>query len=207
MNPDTPPDLVVSLIAYMSPWNTLVRRSVFERWGGFCDAPGVRYAEDSFLWLKLVFNEIVSVSLAPPCALYHTEDSELTARERGARPIEPFLLDPTPVRAACPRTNRPLLDEVLARRSLKTACMLGFWGRWREARTILKRFPAPQRWTSRYFIPAHLAASPAAPVAGAIIRSLRPLRKAPNRPLVPLETSISQAPQRTVDTARDRPPE
>lgn len=171
--PSTVPDRFLALIAYMSPWNTIVRREVFERWGGFCATPGVRYAEDSFLWLKVALNSGIAVSLTPPCARYHTEDSELTRKDRGPRPVEPFLTDPSSVVAACPPDLRSLLDEVLARRALKTACMLGYWGRWREARSLVRRFHAKGRRASRYFIPAVISSTPLAPPLGRALRGMQ----------------------------------
>lgn len=171
--PTTSPALFLALIAYMSPWSTVVRREVFERWGGFCGTHGVRYAEDSFLWLKVALNSGIGVSLSPPCARYHTEDSELTCKHRGPRPVEPFLTDPSSVEAACPPRLRPLLDEVLTRRALKTACMLGYWGQWREARSLLDRFQKTRWNRSKYFVPAVIASSPLAPPLGRALRGLQ----------------------------------
>jgi hypothetical protein len=167
----TSAELLITLIAYMSPWNTVVRRTVFERWGGFCEAPGVRYAEDSYLWFKIVLNSPIAVSLTPPCARYHTEDSTLTRQDRGPRPIEPFLTDPAPLYDACPAELTPLLRAALNRRALKTACMLGYWGRWREAREILRRFGLKDGFGSPYFLPALLAGTPLAAPAGWIARN------------------------------------
>lgn len=169
--PGMRPELMVNLVAYMSPWNTIVRRRVFEKHGGFCPTPGVRYAEDAYLWLKLAVNEAIAVSLSPPCALYHTEDSELTQRRKGPRPIEPFVTDPTPIIAAAPAELRPLVEAVLARRALKTACMLGFWGHWREAREIFSRFPGGNRRRSKYFLPAALCSTPAAVPLGRLLQT------------------------------------
>jgi hypothetical protein len=166
----TPPDLVVSLVAYMSPWSTVIRKETFHQLGGFCAVPGVKYAEDAHLWLRLVFNEPIAVSVEPPCALYHTEASDLTAPRRAARPIEPFLVDPRPIEQVCPPELRPLLGEVLARRACKTAAVLGYWGRWREARALAQRFPAPARWRSRYYPAALVASTPLAPPLGWVVR-------------------------------------
>jgi len=173
LTPSTSPELFLALIAYMSPWSTVIRREIFEHWGGFCGTNGVRYAEDSFLWLKIVLNSDIGVSLSPPCARYHTEDSDLTRRRRGPRQVEPFLTDPSSVVAACPPRLRPLLDEVLARRALKTACMLGYWGHWREARTLLDRFEKTRWNRSKYYFPAVIASSPLAAPLGRTLRGLR----------------------------------
>jgi len=175
VTPETHPDLVVALIAYMSPWSTVVRRDTFTQLGGFCAAPRVRYAEDAHLWLRLVFNESIAVSLTPPCALYHTEASDLTAHRSGPRPLEPFLIDPRPIEAACPPELRPLLDQVLARRALKTAAVLGYWGHWREARALVERFAAPGVWRARYYPAAMIACTPLAALLGWGIREGRGL--------------------------------
>ena len=78
-----------------------------------------------------------------PLARIHFEASGATQTRRSVRPVEPFLRDPDEIRSSCPQHLRELLARILAIRALKTACMLGYWGRWREAREIVKRFRAP----------------------------------------------------------------
>jgi glycosyltransferase involved in cell wall biosynthesis len=156
--PDTPARQAVSLLAYISPWSTVLRTEVVRRWGGFFDRYKCLYGEDAFLWLKVLLNETIYVNLEP-LVCYHREASALTRNLGGPHPIEPFLTDPEGVAAACPPELSDLLARILTLRALKTGCMLVYWGRWREARTLLGRFGPgasryiprsdPRRWSSK----------------------------------------------------------
>ncbi len=68
------------------------------------------------------------------------DDSGLSANLPAARPVEPFLLNAEEIRVACPPALAPLLERLLALRAFKTACMLGYWGEWRRARELRRRF-------------------------------------------------------------------
>ena len=158
--PETPPARIVQLLAYMSPWSTVVRRNVLERYGGFFGRERCLYGEDAFLWLKVLLNETLVFSLEP-LVRYHTEASALSRNLGGPRQIEPFLQYPEELELECPKRLKPVMREVLAIRAAKTACMLSWWGNWRDARALLARFgedrsllspgrslrwPAPTRW-------------------------------------------------------------
>jgi glycosyltransferase involved in cell wall biosynthesis len=159
LKPSTPPTLVVHMLAYMSPWSTVARADVVRRWGGFYDADRCLYAEDAFLWLKVLLNEVVAFSLEP-LVRFNQGASELSANLKGARPVEPFLLHPEQVEACCPLQLRSLLEQVLAIRALKTACVLGYWGQWREARALKRRFAFAGSWQLPLYIPAQVCSMP-----------------------------------------------
>ena len=93
LRPSDDPRWVVHLLAYMCPWNTMVRTEVMRRWGGFCSRGKCLYGEDSYLWLKVLLHETVGVR-TEPLVRFHTEASELSKNLGGARPIEPILLYP-----------------------------------------------------------------------------------------------------------------
>ena len=76
--------------------------------------------------------------------------------------MEPFLTAPGTLDAACPPELRPLLAEILAIRAEKTACMLGYWGRWREAAELLCRFRPIPAWRRPLYWAARLGATPTA---------------------------------------------
>lgn len=167
----TSPLLAVHLLAFLCPWNTVARIETVQKWGGFFDRYKCLYAEDAHLWLKVLLNEKVAVNLEP-LVRFHTEASGLSKNLPGPRPIEPFLEDPTEVLAACPDSLRGLLANVLAIRANKTACMLAYWGRWREARDLLARFCPWSAWKLPFFGRAQLAANPVGAGAGKIWRWL-----------------------------------
>lgn len=153
VEPELRPEDLVSKLAYMSCWSTVVRREVINRLGGFYDRDRCRYAEDSFLWLKVLLNEPVRFSTVPRVR-FHREASDLSNIRSGPRPIEPFLLYPDLVRDACPSELRDILDDLLAIRAFKTSCMLGSWGKWREARNLFRRFMTPRSRRLALYYPA-----------------------------------------------------
>lgn len=175
VGPQTAPEMVAKMLAYMSPWSTLIRADALRRWGGFYDRDRCLYGEDTFLWLKLLFNEAVAFSLKP-LVRYHVEASGLAKNLPGARPVEPFLIHPELIRAYCPEHMRELLDRVLAIRALKTACVLGYWGRWREARALKRRFAVAGGWQLPKYIPAQVCSTPIGAGLGKAWRTLLALR-------------------------------
>jgi glycosyltransferase involved in cell wall biosynthesis len=172
IGPDADPLFVVHLLAYLCPWNTVARIETVRKWGGFFDQWRCLYAEDAFLWLKVILNEHITV-LMEPLVCFHTEASALSRNLKKARPVEPMLLHPEPIEAVCPKELKDLLKKILAIRAIKTACMLGYWGRGREARALLKRFCPWSAWRLPRFGIAHLVATPLGAGAGKVVRLLR----------------------------------
>lgn len=166
----TAPELV-AFLAYMSCWSTVVRRQTALQWGGFYDRERCLYAEDAFLWLKLLLNEQVGFILTPGVK-YHREASALSLGRSRVRPVEPFLSHPELMRAACPPALQELLEAFLATRAFKTTCVLGFWGEWRAALTLFQQFAKPKHWNLPFFAPALALANP---VGASFARALRPI--------------------------------
>jgi len=150
LTPSTSPKLVTALLACMSPCTTVARAEVLRHCGGFYERDRCMYAEDAHLWLKVLLNEAVAVNLEP-LARIHFEASGPTQTRRAMRPIEPFLIHPEEIESLCPPNLRPLLARVLAARALKTACMLGYWGHWREGRDLVRRFRVSGAWRLPYY--------------------------------------------------------
>ncbi len=170
LDPRTPPQLAIHLLAFMSPCSTVGRTGVFRQLGGFFDRYRCTNAEDAFLFLKILLNHTVIVNLEPLIRI-HREASDLSRRGY-PRPIEPLLTDPDDLRAVSPPDLSDLLENVLAIRALKRACILGYWGRWREARELRRAFHPPRAWNLPLYWPAQVLSTPLAPGAGKIHRLL-----------------------------------
>ncbi|CAN5567103.1 hypothetical protein BH20ACI3_BH20ACI3_43320 [soil metagenome] len=151
--------LVVHMLAYMSPCTTITRAATLRRWGGFYSRDKCRYAEDSYLWLKVLMNEPIAINLQPLARL-HLEASSLSKNLAGARPVEPFLMHPGEMEKSCPPHLRDLLRRVLAIRALKTACVLGYWGHWQKASKLVSRFHVPGLWKLPYYAPSLICRTP-----------------------------------------------
>ena len=172
LQPDTPPVLAVAALAFMSPCTTLARAEVLRRFGGFYERDRCVYAEDAHLWLKVLLNEPVHFDLRPLARL-HVEAAGLSKNLKGARPVEPFLLDASDIEESCPEHLRPLLARVLAARALKTACVLGYWGDWRAARALVGRHAVEGGWRLPYYLPSVVCRTPLGAALGRAWRALR----------------------------------
>lgn len=160
----------VHAVAFMCPWSTMVRADVFRRWGGFYENRCL-YAEDAFLWLKVLLNEHVGFQLQP-LVRFHAEASDLSNNSLRRTPIEPFLTDPAPIRGACPPKLEPLLSKFLAIRAFKRACVLSYWGDWQGARSLQRDFASPGSWRLPYHVAALLAGTPLAAKAALYYRGV-----------------------------------
>lgn len=167
----TPAQLVVNMLAYMSPCSTIARREVLRRWDGFYSAEGCHYAEDAHLWLKVLLNEPV-VFAFKALTRFDVEASKLSRNLSGARPVEPFLLHPEEIYAACPPNLKELLTKILRLRALKTSCVLGYWGHWREASHLVRRYRGPSSWRSSYYAPSLICRTPLGGIIGQVMRGM-----------------------------------
>ena len=176
VQPNSDPWHVVSMLAYMSPCSTVARREVIRQWEGFYSREKCLFGEDAFLWLKVLLNHSVAFNLTP-LVRFHREAAGLSKNLNSARPIEPFLTDPNDLIASCPLSLRALLDKVLAIRAAKTACVLGYWGHWREAKLLMDRFTSAKNWRLPYYLPGVLCSTPVGSTLGKTLRAVNIMRQ------------------------------
>ena len=167
---DSAPQSVTALLAYMTPCTTVARTAVLRKLGGFYERERCAYGEDAHLFLKVLLNEAVVVNLTP-LAQIHFEASGTSQTRRSVRTVEPFLNRPEEIGAHCPAHLRALLSRVLAIRAFKTACMLGYWGNWREARALVGRFRVGGSWRLPYYTSSLVCRTPIAAAIGKVWRT------------------------------------
>jgi len=172
LTPQTPPALAMHKLWYMAPWSTVIRADTFNRWGGFYGRDKALYGEVSFLFFKVLLNEKVVFSLTP-LTRFHTEASSLSANLPGPRPVEPILRFPEEIESVCPAELRDLLWRVLAAFATRTAFMLGYWGQWREARELRRRFATRGAWRFPLYFRALICSTP---VGASLARAKRAAR-------------------------------
>lgn len=170
ISPGTRAEDLVAMIAYTNPSTMLARTESVRRWGGFYEH-GCRYAEDATLYTRMFLNE--------PFHFHRRElvtmdvgASELCRNYRTVRPIEPFLIDESILYDVCPPALLPVLRRFLKIRACKTASVLGFWGEWRGANELARRFISPRDWRTPLFGLAVLSSSPLVTPIGWVARSL-----------------------------------
>jgi glycosyltransferase involved in cell wall biosynthesis len=168
-SPDMTPRFLMNLVAFTA-WTTgtVVRARALAAAGGFFER-GTRFGEDSFLLIKLMLIGPV-IANVEAIATYHVDASALNRGTRGPRAADAFLQDPTELYALCPPELRPSLDRLLSAFAAKSACVLTYWGRWREARALLRRFSTRGAWSIPYYVPALLATNPAGSLAAQLWR-------------------------------------
>ena len=169
--PETPATFVVALVAFMDPCTIVVRRADVVRVGGFYDRDRCVYGEDAFLAFKLVFSGAIELVLADLATKY-LECSALNVRRR-ARPLEPLFVGAAELRACAKPELRPLLDDALALRAGKAACVMTYWGRHREARSLVAGFTRRRDLLRGWVVLGRLCASPIGALAAAA-RQLKP---------------------------------
>jgi len=171
VHPNSDPWHVVSMLAYMSPCSTVARTEVIRKWGGFYDREKSTFGEDAYLWLKVLLNEPVLFNLKPQTR-FHREASGLSKNLKRARPLEPFLIDPADMFESCPPALHGLLEQVLAIRAAKTACVFGYWGDWRAAKNLMDRFTALKDWRLPYYLPGVVCGTPVGAALGRMLRAV-----------------------------------
>jgi glycosyltransferase involved in cell wall biosynthesis len=117
--------------------STVVRRAVFEEFGGFYDRDRCTYAEDSYLWLRLLLREPV-YRISEPLTWLHTEDSDLGPGRRDPYPIPPVLKHVDELLAECPASHRELLARYLDWYTWWIAARLADQGEGRVATSLLR---------------------------------------------------------------------
>ena len=166
---DTAPKLLVYMVAYMHPCSTLSRITALQTLGGFYAQDRCRYAEDAFLFAQVLLKFPVYFTFRSLVKIDRTA-AELSNNLAACRPVEPFLERPDLLEASCPPQNRSALENFLAARAFKTACVLGFWGEWMQARQLRQRFTRPGGWRLPYFFPSLVCSTPAGALVGAVWR-------------------------------------
>lgn len=172
VTPRTPLPLLLGFVSNMLPSSTVIRTSVFRNEGGFYSKTRCLFAEDAYLWLKTLLRHDVAFDRRP-LVEHYLDASELSMNVKGARPIEPFLFDGAEIREACPPELKPLLHRFLAARACKTASVYGYFGRYPEARSLVREFVSPGDWRVPFFPLALVGCTPLARWLGHAARAAR----------------------------------
>lgn len=172
VTPDTPLTVLLGIVSNMLPSSTVIRRNVFESLHGFYAKTRCLFAEDAWLWLKVLLHHDVAFDGRALVERY-CDASELAMNVKGARPVEPFLLDGAEIVASCPPELTTLLRRFLAARACKTASVYGYFGRYREARRLVREFVSPRDWRVPFFPLALVGCTPAAKWLGYAARAAK----------------------------------
>ena len=106
------------------PCRALFKRKVIERYSGFYCKNKCCYSEDKYLWLQIILNHKVYITMKP-LFWYHCENSELYPPDAYCKPgyVSPILMDPTQIYSNCPAEYLGILQRYLCHEALKTLSM------------------------------------------------------------------------------------
>lgn len=120
---------------------TIMKTDIVKKWGGFFDRYKCLFGEDSFLFIKLVFNEKIGI-IPEPLVIYHTEASNLYGGGNINKcfPIAPYLEYPDEIIDACPSTKVHLLRKMLTQIAYCKTKYFAKWGEREKAKDLFVRF-------------------------------------------------------------------
>jgi glycosyltransferase involved in cell wall biosynthesis len=143
-----PPKVMKLVVNSLYSGVIVCRREVIERYGGFYDKTKSICGEDTYLWLQVVLNHTIYRDPLP-LAWVDFKASELSFGREVSHPCS-ILLDPEPIRMACPDDYRDLLEKFFGYYALFEAYRHTKAGHGATAKQLLKKFPMASHlgWTS-----------------------------------------------------------
>jgi len=154
---------------------TIMRTDIANKLGGYFDRFKCVIGEDTYFFIKLLFNEKICI-ISEPCGIYHMEASDLYGcGYKGVPDLVPFLIDPCDLIASCPADKKDILCEYLSHKALKTAMIYSKLGRKKMAMDLLNRFCTNGKVNTKVVMKARLLAhlAPALPSIRWIWRSAK----------------------------------
>ncbi len=140
LDPATPAARMKLLIEFFFAGSTLARRDVLLHYGGFYEQH-CTFGEDIYLWLQIALNHWIYRDPAP-AAIWHREDSDLSAGRPRHYPVPPILTDPEPLRHSCPAEYRDALERYLSNYAWLTAERFAWQGDGKTCRQLLRQYAA-----------------------------------------------------------------
>jgi len=130
-------------------WNTLLRRELAGKYGGFYDKDRCASGEDTIFFVRLVLGEPFMI-IAPAAVRYHAETSVLGHLSGNSPATPPFLTDPESVLDYCAASKRQLMQQFLDHAAVGVARRLARMGRKAEALDLLERYPGATLFEKKY---------------------------------------------------------
>jgi len=130
-------------------WNTLLRRELASKYGGFYEKDHCVSGEDTIFFVRLVFGEPFMI-IGPAAVRYHAETSVLGHLSGHSPVVPPFLVDPDSVLDYCAESKRKLMRQFLDYEAAGVARSLARMGRKAEAMELLARYPGAAAFAARY---------------------------------------------------------
>jgi glycosyltransferase involved in cell wall biosynthesis len=146
---DIEPSLLRAATAFFTPSAVLIRRETFDSFGGFYDRSYCTYAEDSYLYLRVIMQHPV-FRILEPLFWRNIDGSELAEGRTSPYPVSPHIRHGDELLAECPPSHRETLRRFIDWHAVWEARRLARQGEGRQAvRLLRQRFPegAPDEHT------------------------------------------------------------
>lgn len=169
VTPETEVNLVADIEKFVHMGFSIVRTDVARKWGGYFDGFKCLRGEDTYFFLKLLFNETIGI-IPDPYGLYHTEASDLFGcGYKTTPPLSVYLTHPDDIIASCPPDKRHILNAYLSLRAIKNAVIYSKLGEKKKAVELLNRYCSNERYYSKQMLIARLF-STVAPILPSVRR-------------------------------------
>jgi glycosyltransferase involved in cell wall biosynthesis len=149
VTPETKVALVADIEKFVSMTFSIIRTDTAIKWGGYFDGFKCLRGEDTYFFLKLLFNEKIWI-IPEPYGEYHTEASDLFGCGcKAIPPISVYLTHANDLLACCPPDKIHILRGYLSLRALEQAVMYSKLGQKKVAIELLNRYSNCEPFYSR----------------------------------------------------------
>jgi hypothetical protein len=128
---------------------SIMKTDTVRKLGGYFDRVRCLQGEDTYLLLKLLFNEKICI-IPEPYGVYHTEASDLYCGGTKFMPaLSPCFAYPEEIVASCPQHKRDILSKYLSMKALNSAVTYCKLGQKEKALELIDRFCRNGHFTKR----------------------------------------------------------
>ena len=162
-------NMVADIEKFVHMGFSIIKTDIARKWGGYFDGFKCLRGEDTYFFLKLIFNERIGI-IPEPYGLYHTEASDLFGcGYKTIPPLSVYLTHPDDIIASCPPDKRHILNAYLSLRAINNAVIYSKLGEKKKAVELLNRYCSNERYYSKQMLIARLF-STVAPVLPSVRR-------------------------------------
>jgi len=134
---ETDVNLVVDIEKFVHMGFSVMRTDIARKMGGYFDRFKCLRGEDTYLSLKFLFNNKITI-IPEPYGLYHTEASELVGCGFDTiPPLSAYLADPEDLVDSCPTEKRHILKGYFSLKALEQTVIYSLLGQGKKASELL----------------------------------------------------------------------
>jgi hypothetical protein len=153
---ETEVQMVADIEKFVHMGFSIMRTDTAKKWGGYFDGFKCIKGEDTYFFLKILFNERIAI-VPEPVGLYHKEASDLFGcGYKTTPPLSVYLTHPDEIVTSCPAGKRHILKGYLSLKALKNAVIYSKFGQKDKAIELLDRYCSSDSSYSKQLVIARL---------------------------------------------------